>query len=243
MTAAIPPSMPQGPADASKDAAERLSAYFVRRFLTEAKVGESLIGGAGGASGQFADMLRDALANAMSEGDGLGLGEAFADQLGGEQDFGATLTAIVAHRSIGVAEPRLSTAPLAGGSVSSRFGLRADPFEGDHRHHSGLDIAAPKGTPVVSAGPGTVVRAEMAGNYGNLVVVDHGDGLETRYAHLDAIDVQPGDQVAPGAALGSVGETGRATGPHLHFEVRRDGHAENPLRVVSGLNAAGSRSR
>lgn len=243
MTAPITTS--HGPAaHEPQDAADRLSAYFLRRFLTEARVGESLIGGSSPANGQFADMLRDALANAMSEGDRLGLAEAFGG-LGtaeGPESLGATLTAIRAHASVGAPDPRVAVAPVEG-IVSSRFGLRVHPVTNQPDHHKGVDLAAPLGTPVRSAGQGVVVRAEEAGNYGNLVVIDHGGGLQTRYAHLAQIDVEVGAELDAGARLGSVGNTGRSTGPHLHFEVRRDGQAENPLRVVSGLNAAAQRSR
>src|SRR6185436_19640181 len=108
---------------------------------------------------------------------------------------------------------------------TSTFGRRTDPIEGDTRFHAGLDLAAPLGTPVHAAGAGVVVRAGRAGGYGNLVVVRHGDGLETRYGHLQAAAVKEGDQVAAGATVGTVGQSGRATGPHLHLEVRRDGKA------------------
>ncbi len=223
------------------NSADALSAYFVRRFLTDAKVGESMGMGSGPAAGQFADMLRDSLATAMSEGDKLGLSEALQPQ-GSGQDLGATLHAMHAHAAVGQPDPRIPVAPLSG-VVTSDFGLRSDPLSGEHRHHGGVDLAAAAGTPVVSAGPGVVVRAEAAGNYGNLVVVDHGDGLQTRYAHLHEMTANVGDKVEAAAPIGSVGQTGRTTGPHLHFEVRRHGHAENPLRVISALNAAVTRSR
>lgn len=221
--------------------AEALSAYFIRRFLADAKVGEGMGMGAGAAAGQFSDMLQEALATSMSQGDALGLGAAMQGQTE-PSEVGAGLQALRAYASVGHSDPRVSVAPVSG-VVSSEFGLRADPLSGEHRHHHGIDLAAPTGTPVVSSGEGVVVRAEAAGNYGNLVVIEHGDGLETRYAHLDEMTVKVGDRVEGGAQLGSVGDTGRTTGPHLHFEVRRHGQAENPRRVVSALNATASRSR
>lgn len=127
---------------------------------------------------------------------------------------------------------RGSAGPLEGkGTVSSGFGLRVDPLDGTHRHHDGVDIAAPRGTPIRAARAGRVVRAESADGYGKLVVLDHGAGLETRYAHCESIEVRAGDQVAAGALLGRVGDSGRATGPHLHFEVRRDGQPVDPHRA------------
>jgi murein DD-endopeptidase MepM/ murein hydrolase activator NlpD len=116
--------------------------------------------------------------------------------------------------------------------VTSSFGTRHDPLEGDSRMHAGVDLRAATGTVAHAAQAGTVVRAESAGGYGNLVVVDHGNGVETRYGHLSHIDVQPGDHVEAGAAVGEVGATGRATGPHLHFEVRRDGRAIDPQTAL-----------
>ncbi len=112
--------------------------------------------------------------------------------------------------------------------VTSKFGLREDPIDGGKRRHSGLDLGAPTGTPVRAALEGTVTSAREAGGYGNLVVVRHANGVETRYAHLSSIAVEPGQVLDAGAVLGAVGATGRATGPHLHFEVRQNGIAEDP---------------
>jgi murein DD-endopeptidase MepM/ murein hydrolase activator NlpD len=117
--------------------------------------------------------------------------------------------------------------PVAG-RISSDFGIRRDPFHGRRRQHRGIDLSAPLGAPVVAARSGTVRFAGDRGGYGNLVIVDHGGGVETWYAHLDRIDVSPGSRVAAGRDLGTVGQTGRATGPHLHFEVRENGVAVDP---------------
>jgi len=113
--------------------------------------------------------------------------------------------------------------------VSSPFGMRRDPFTGKPRFHRGIDIAAPAGTPVVAALPGTVVVAGREGGYGNTVMVEHEGGLRTRYAHLSSIDVRVGDRVTSDDVLGAVGSTGRSTGAHLHFEVIRMGKPTNPL--------------
>lgn len=118
------------------------------------------------------------------------------------------------------------------GRVSSSFGPRVHPITGEHRAHSGVDVAAPTGTTVRSVAAGTVVRAEEAGGYGLLVEVDHGDGVTTRYAHLSAMDVRPGDVLAAGTPLGDVGSTGMSTGPHLHLELRIDGTAVDPGSLV-----------
>ena len=117
------------------------------------------------------------------------------------------------------------------GRISSAFGWRSISVAGN-RFHGGIDIAAPHGTPVVAARGGVVVRTGWVGAYGYLVVIEHGDGWETRYAHLSRIDVRTGERVAQGAVIGLVGSTGASTGPHLHFEVRREGRALDPLAYL-----------
>jgi murein DD-endopeptidase MepM/ murein hydrolase activator NlpD len=118
------------------------------------------------------------------------------------------------------------------GWLSSSTGHRADPFTGEKDYHPGLDISADKGDPVYSTANGKVVNASAAGNYGNLVIVDHGYGLETRYGHLSAFKVKVGQEVKRGDLIGLVGSTGRATGAHLHYEVRANGRILNPLQLL-----------
>lgn len=118
--------------------------------------------------------------------------------------------------------------PVAG-RISSGFGLRTHPISGVRRLHAGVDVAAPTGTPVVAAAAGTVTWAGPRGGYGLLVVIDHGGGLETRYAHASALEVQRGAHVERGQPVARVGATGTATGPHLHYEVRVGGVARDPL--------------
>jgi murein DD-endopeptidase MepM/ murein hydrolase activator NlpD len=118
------------------------------------------------------------------------------------------------------------------GWLSSSTGNRAEPFTGETDFHPGLDISADKGDPVYSTADGKVVNASAAGNYGNLVIVEHGYGIETRYGHLSAFKVKPGQTVKRGDLLGLVGATGRATGAHLHYEVRANGRILNPLQLL-----------
>jgi murein DD-endopeptidase MepM/ murein hydrolase activator NlpD len=118
------------------------------------------------------------------------------------------------------------------GWLSSSMGNRSDPFTGEKDFHPGLDISADKGDPVYATADGTVVNASAAGNYGNLVVLDHGFGLETRYGHLSAFKVKAGQTVKRGDLLGLVGSTGRATSSHLHYEVRANGRILNPLQLL-----------
>jgi len=115
----------------------------------------------------------------------------------------------------------------AQGSIGSRFGLRHG------RLHAGLDLRAPYGAPVVSAAAGRVLLTAMLGPYGNVAVIDHGGGLATSYAHLAGFIVEEGDAVADGQRIGFVGETGRSSGPHLHFEVRVHGSPVDPLAYIA----------
>ena len=112
--------------------------------------------------------------------------------------------------------------------VTSGFGVRRDPFTGRPARHTGQDFAAPMRTSVFSTAPGDVIFAGRRGAYGNMVEIDHGLGLKSRYAHLNAILVEEGDRVLTGQEIGLVGNTGRSTGPHLHYEIWVDGAPRNP---------------
>ncbi len=117
--------------------------------------------------------------------------------------------------------------------ISSPFGYRSDPFTSAKKFHSGIDLAARRGTPVHATGKGKVIYAKMSyGGYGNLIKIDHGDGLITKYAHLYEIKIKKGDIVERGQLIGKVGTTGRSTGPHLHYEVNVHGKAVNPIRYM-----------
>ncbi|HZB87239.1 MAG TPA: M23 family metallopeptidase [Terracidiphilus sp.] len=118
------------------------------------------------------------------------------------------------------------------GRIGSSFGEREDPINGEGAFHSGIDIEAPSGTPVRAAGDGEVTGTNMGAGYGRQVVLDHGHDLETVYAHLSAIAVLPGQHVSRGDIIGYVGQTGRATGPHLHYEVRVHNVPVNPHKYL-----------
>jgi murein DD-endopeptidase MepM/ murein hydrolase activator NlpD len=140
----------------------------------------------------------------------------------------------VAQRSLELM--RLPTRlPVAGAELTSLFGNRADPFTHAFAFHAGLDFAAPAGTPIVSAAGGTVVFAGFKHDFGWVVEIDHGNGLMTRYAHASELLVRAGQVVTPGERVAMVGSSGRSTGPHLHFEVLRDGTHVDPRRYLAGL--------
>ena len=124
------------------------------------------------------------------------------------------------------------TLPVAG-PVTSPFGARTSPTTGAQEFHEGIDIGAAQGTPIRAAASGTVTFAGQMSGYGNVVIVQHAAGLQTRYAHQSAMSVTAGQTVAAGDVIGAVGATGEATGPHLHFEVRLNGVAVDPAPYLS----------
>jgi murein DD-endopeptidase MepM/ murein hydrolase activator NlpD len=130
---------------------------------------------------------------------------------------------------------RYGTAPgkiafPAKGILTSSFGMRVSPITGVNMMHSGIDIGARAGVPVIAAGSGEILQASYMGGYGNAVLIYHGGGLATLYAHLSGFAVETGQQVKQGQIIGYVGSTGFTTGPHLHFEVRVNGIPVNPYK-------------
>lgn len=138
-----------------------------------------------------------------------------------------------------------NSAPVRG-PVGSGFGFRSDPFSGRTALHTGLDFPTDIGTPVLAAAGGMVLLTETHPAYGNLVEIDHGNGLVTRYAHNSKMQVKAGDIVRRGQQIAEVGTTGRSTGPHLHFEVLVDGVPQDPAKFLAGgdtAQAAANRAR
>lgn len=122
--------------------------------------------------------------------------------------------------------------PAPGRAVTSPFGVRTDPLLGTAALHSGMDFRIPLGSPARATAPGVITKAGWNGGYGRMVEVDHGQGYTTRYAHLSRVDVAIGQVVKAGDVVGQTGSSGRSTGPHLHYEVRHDGDAIDPLRFL-----------
>ncbi len=138
-----------------------------------------------------------------------------------------------------VAEPAAaipSRKPVEDIRLTSDFGSRSDPFTGRRRMHQGIDIPGPIGTPIYATADGIVSRAEWANGYGNLVEVNHGNGLQTRYGHLSKLIALPNQRVVRGQLIGLMGSTGRSTGSHLHYEVRIAGAAVNPVPYLEGTD-------
>jgi murein DD-endopeptidase MepM/ murein hydrolase activator NlpD len=115
------------------------------------------------------------------------------------------------------------------GKINNEFGFRRNPFGGrTYEFHAGMDIDGERGDAIIAPANGVIVKAGWQGGYGNMIEIDHGNGLTTRYGHLSKIEVQAGDTVQRGQLIGLIGSTGRSTGPHLHYEVRLNDKSINP---------------
>jgi murein DD-endopeptidase MepM/ murein hydrolase activator NlpD len=147
-----------------------------------------------------------------------------------ERDLSVLEQRLVAQAQLLSSTP--SIAPVRG-ILTDGFGGRSDPFTGEPGFHQGLDISTDRGRPVFATADGTIRSAAFTGEYGNLIVVDHGFGLMTRYGHLSAFAAKPGQVVKRGAVIGYVGATGRATGSPLHYEILANGQLINPLKILT----------
>lgn len=140
------------------------------------------------------------------------------------------------EQAYGEQSERLSRIPSiipVRGLVGSGFGWRRDPFTGRRQYHRGLDVSAPEGTPIHAPADGIIVKTETNGGYGKVIYISHGDGLVTRYGHVSAYKARPGQRVRRGDVVALVGNTGRSTAPHLHYEVLLQGKPVNPMKFIS----------
>jgi murein DD-endopeptidase MepM/ murein hydrolase activator NlpD len=181
------------------------------------------------APGQGVEPVTDGLGRGLAQLEGeIALLQASLDRIAG----------VLADRELTtMAYPNRSPVQGAVPRVSSGFGVRHDPFTGRLARHMGLDIPAAHGTPILASGGGRVIYAGRRGPYGKAVVIDHGDGLQTLYGHCSKLYVRTGDLVMPQQRIADVGSTGRSTGPHLHFEVIRDGRRVAPGQVLNSVLA------
>jgi hypothetical protein len=160
---------------------------------------------------------------------------AMIDQFDRRLDFRSTQFSALENVLLGhqlSAEIRPTGKPVLSGYISSYFGERMDPFNGEEAFHKGLDFASDAGTDVLAVGQGVVTWAGPREGYGVLVEVNHGNGYVTRYAHNSRVMVSAGDTVQRGQAIAVVGSTGRSTGPHVHFEVLKDGRQIDPMAFI-----------
>lgn len=251
-----PPSTPEAEAAAVTLLAQQFEATLLRQMLST--MNDSLLGdeeSKGLGMSVIADQMHMELALSLSKAGGVGLAESLVQSL---RSVGVDVPSAGAISPQSLSEAVQSASPIAltgvhestlpadahqlhehtdvpVGSVlpaaqhiSGAFGWRRDPFTQHTRFHQGTDLRAAYGRDVRAAGDGVVTYAGDRGGYGLTVVVDHGDGVETRYAHLSAADVKAGTRVRAGEVLARSGNSGRSTGAHLHFEVRRDGKAVDP---------------
>lgn len=235
--------------DQIREAARQFESLFMEqliRQMRDAQLDEGFFGKGSGSSiyeGMFTDYMADHLSADSPLGIARLLEERWSGRAEGAEESSLALRtaeterATRAYTSAGQsAEPAgvLEARPRRTPGVSREYGWGRDPIEGHRRFHQGIDLPSPQGTPVVAVAPGWVVSRESTPGYGLSVVLRHGAGWTTRYAHLSEAEVRPGQQVARGQVLGQVGSTGRSTGPHLHFEALLEGR-----RVDPGLAAPG----
>ena len=209
-----PTSTVRTAADPRRAAARELESLVLKQLLTSSG---AFKGSEAAGSSVWSDLLTEAVASAVTAQGGLGLAGLIEGNL--------------------PPAPAGSGAAVVGGSgtVTSTFGDRVDPLDGTHRFHPGIDVAAAEGTPILAAHDGVVVSAGPRGGYGNAVELRHGDGTTTLYGHASKLEVVPGQRVREGEPIALVGSTGRSTGNHVHFEVRRRGQSVAPGRVDAAL--------
>ena len=246
MTLRLASAAPAAPDPRLAEASRALESMLIKQIITSSG---AFKGGESAGKDVRADLFASTLADAVAGSGGLGIADQLTRSLTpGQAPVPGARPAQVgpspsAHQPSGEnAAAGLSALGLAGGRLSSGFGVRNDPFTGERETHTGMDVGAPEGTPIRSPAGGVVLSAGPRGGYGNAVEIDHGNGLVTLYGHASELLVSKGDSVVPGQEIATVGSSGRSTGPHLHFEVRRSGHPVDPSRALKkyGLRAEGS---
>jgi murein DD-endopeptidase MepM/ murein hydrolase activator NlpD len=210
---------------------QAVQGLFFQMLMKEMQKGQSSsLLGDGPAASLTKDMLSQVVAKHLGEQVDLGLTDRLTEQMG---------QAVQMNRGRPLSGSGRGLVAPVDGRISSRYGFRSDPLTGQRRFHEGLDIAAPAGSPIRSISPGLVVHAGVLGDYGLSVKVRQNDGTLVIYGHCENVEVKAGYRVEPGQVLGQVGATGRATGPHLHLEVRAGGRSRNPEQVLANRAASG----
>lgn len=227
-----------------EEAARAFEAHFLKQMLDQMMPPSA----AGTGSSTYQGMMHEQLAGVMAENSPLGIKDMLLDRLASDPSVNnGVLTqanqplenhpAFADLHQRDLSDGRISSAArnaklfgelTRASRISSSYGRREHPLTHRTAFHHGIDLAAPTGSSVRAALSGTVVRSEFVQGYGQLVELSHEDGTHTRYAHLSSRAVQAGSWVKKGQALGEVGESGSASGPHLHFEIRKDGHSIDP---------------
>ena len=217
---------PSSPAKA-REAAQAFEAYFIETMLKEMRKSVPRTQtDQGQAMEVYVGLFDQAVSETISKGRGIGLADMIEKSLLRGMELGPEGCHGLGEKDCQFESGIDDLVDL--GRISSTYGLRADPITGHLTTHSGLDIAMAEGTPVEPIAPGRVIFSGRKSGYGEIVIIDHGDGLESRYAHLQDRGVEVGDYLDGDHPLGRSGQSGRATGPHLHLEVRQDGQAVDP---------------
>jgi murein DD-endopeptidase MepM/ murein hydrolase activator NlpD len=222
-----------GPVRDAADAYQQMEAMLLRQMLSASgafKASEI-------AGGHLrADMFIETLADAVAKSGGIGIARMLEDSMPAEDAGQEMTTTPKSARGLrGSSMPGAPKLPALDvpGEITSGFGRRSDPIDGASKYHTGVDLRAPEGSAIRVAAGGIVKNAGPRGGYGNAVEIDHGNGLSTLYAHASELLVTKGQKVTEGQQVGRAGMTGRATGPHLHFEVRVNDHPVDPTRALN----------
>jgi len=236
------PGLTRGGKNPLKKLAQEFESLFLAQLLSVMKEGAGKDGFFGGSTGSdlYSSMMDQALARSLAEKGGIGLAEPLYEYLKGRSRVTARTDPEVPQPPDASPSPRgeetdlsaVLTRQLSGFRITSRMGWRQDPITGERRYHRGVDFAAPEGTPVPAATSGRVVFNGWQGGYGNTVIIENNHGQRVRYAHLNRLEVQSGQEVNQGQRIGTVGKTGRSTGAHLHVEIEEKGRFHNPLHSM-----------
>ena len=210
---------------------ESLFIYQVMKQMRKTIMKSGLTSGGKGEE-IFTSMMDQELSKLMSSRQGLGLRDVLIEQLTGEEVLPRSIATQTYSKNLTVGEHgQLFVLPVFG-SISSPYGWRADPFTGERDFHHGIDVSSHTGSEVYAAGAGQVIFSGWKKGYGKVVEVEHQDGLSTLYAHNSKNLVKEGERVAKYQIIAMVGSSGKSTGPHLHYEVRRNGEPINPIKVT-----------
>ncbi len=203
----------------------------MRNSLTEKDPEEDLMGDYTGASKMYKSMLDSEYVKIAARKGSLGIAEIIMKQLGLDNETESSETSVPVLNKMLVPPPQTNTSTLpTDGNISSSFGKRIHPLSGNMREHKGMDIASDIGTPVKASFAGRVIFSGEKSGYGKVVEVQHYGGWTTLYAHNSELLVKEGDLVQKGQSISRVGNTGNSTGPHLHFEMRKNGIAVDPKK-------------
>lgn len=219
-----------------EDACAEFESLFINLVMKQMRQTVTKAGLIDGGMGEeiFTGMMDEEIARQMSSRQGLGLRGALIEQLTGVR--GSAMPQNIALKSYSRNTPvkrsgQTFALPVSG-TISSPYGWRKDPFTGEPTFHHGVDIASPAGSGIFAAGKGRVVFSGWKKGYGNVVEIEHGDGFTTLYAHNEKNLVKKGEAVSHYQLIALVGDTGRSTGSHLHYEVKKNGEVVNPAKVT-----------